>query len=144
MSMTIRWAVVEEFDEVRKHYEACGYGGGVDDSDRVAIATAEQLIGSVRICRENGLLVLRRMQVRKEFQRQGIGLAMLKFLKSEMDMVDCYCLPYKHLLNFYGAIGFKEVPKAEAPEFLAMRLDKYASGSEKNITIMQIKNTQPL
>jgi N-acetylglutamate synthase-like GNAT family acetyltransferase len=137
--MTISWASTEVYDQVREHYQICGYGGGLNDTDQVAVAWHGKIIAAVRICRENGVTVLRGMQVKKEFQRKGIGLAMLRFLQKQMDISGCFCLPYKFLVNFYAQIGFEEISPKDAPSFLAERLEKYHSNGKSEITIMQIK-----
>ncbi len=137
--VTIRWASAGEYADVVQHYEVCNYGGGIDEKDGMAIAVSDQIVGAVRICSENGVPVLRGMQVKPEFQRKGIGLAMLKFLQFNTDMSGCYCLPYKHLIQFYSKIGFEEIKVEEAPIFLAARLERYRGNGNQDITIMKIK-----
>jgi N-acetylglutamate synthase-like GNAT family acetyltransferase len=145
MSVTIRFAEIKEYPEVAIHYKACNYNGGVQDNDKVVIAVDKQIIGAVRICTENGINVLRGMQVNPAWQRKGVGSAMLKFLPDQVDMDGCYCLPYKHLKSFYRSIGFEEISTQDAPEFLAERLQKYLSSGNKEIVIMAInKNIENL
>jgi len=136
--MTIRFANPDEYQEVQTHYEVCGYGGGLSDEDIVAIAIDGQIIAAVRICHENNLKILRGMQVKPDWQERGIGSSMLKFLDEHLDMNGCYCLPYKHLVNFYALIGFKEILPQNAPRFLAERLEKYLSSGNKEIIVMMI------
>ena len=138
-NILIRWADPGEYAAVLQHYEVCNYGGGIDWKDQVAIAVSDQIVGAVRICSENGVMVLRGMQMKPEFQRKGIGSALLEFLEANTVMNDCYCLPYKHLANFYAKIGFEEIPIRDAPVFLAARLEKYRSNGNTEIIIMQIK-----
>lgn len=141
--MIIRFAEIDEYPEVAIHYKTCNYNGGLQDTDKVVIATDKQIIGAVRMCTENGINVLRGMQVKPQWQRKGIGSAMLKFLADHLDMDGCYCLPFKHLKLFYGAIGFNEIPAQLAPEFLAERLQKYLSSGHNEMIIMAIgKNTE--
>jgi len=139
-AITLNWALSQEYDQVRALYKTCGYGGGLIDSDRVVVAGDGKIVAAVRICRENDVLILRGMQVKQEYQRKGIGLAMLRFLQNQMDMSGCFCLPYKHLVNFYAQIGFEEISPKDAPSFLAGRLEKYRGNGNREITIMQIKN----
>jgi N-acetylglutamate synthase-like GNAT family acetyltransferase len=134
--MTIRFAEPHEYPDVLAHYQACNYGGGVNDSDTVIIAVDEEIAGAVRICTEHGVKVLRGMQVKSAYQRKGLGRSILQYLTEHLDMAGCYCLPYTHLKKFYGIIGFEEISKADAPVFLAERFEKYLSSGQQ-LTIMK-------
>ena len=136
--MTICIAETTQYAEVRGLYQACNYNGGVQDNDIVVIAKDDELIGAVRICTEYGVKILRGMQINSARRRKGIGTLMLKFLQENLDMKDCYCVPYKHLKIFYGQMGFEEISPDEAPGFLAERLKKY-SDSGLDVVIMRIK-----
>lgn len=48
---------------------------------------------------------------------------------------ECYCIPYVHLVRFYGPAGFVEVAPASAPSFLAERMADYRRRG-LNVTIM--------
>ena len=126
--MIIRIAETTEYSKVCELYEACNYNGGVQDNDIVVIAGADELIGAVRICREHGIKILRGMQIKSACRSKGTGTLMLKFLKENIDLKDCYCIPYKHLKIFYRQIGFEEISPDEAPDFIAERLKKYLAG----------------
>jgi GNAT superfamily N-acetyltransferase len=136
--MTIRWADQSEHDAILEFYHRCNYRGGIENSDKVAVALEDDLIGAVRICFENGVKVLRGMQVDVDFQRTGIGLSLLKFLDEQMDMDGCYCLPYAHLKMFYANIGFREIDPVAAPAFLAKRLSEYLKKGSHEIVIMKL------
>jgi GNAT superfamily N-acetyltransferase len=136
--MNIRFAEIDEYAGVLNHYTACNYGGGLDDKDMVVVAIDEQVTGAVRICIENGIKVLRGMQIKPAWQKKGIGSLMLKFLADNVDMNGCYCLPFKHLKIFYGLIGFAEILLQDAPEFLRQRLEKYLSLGHDEMIIMMI------
>jgi GNAT superfamily N-acetyltransferase len=138
--MIIRLAEPGEYEEVLEHYKACNYGGGIDEDDLAVIAVDDGMAGAVRLCAENEIKVLRGMQIKPEFQRQGIGTSMLAYLKNHFEMNGCYCLPYKHLAKFYGKIGFEEIPPQDAPGFLAARLESYLSDGNREIIIMKIKD----
>jgi GNAT superfamily N-acetyltransferase len=138
-NLIIRQASPEEYELVSAHYKICGYRGGLEDNDQVFVAIDEQLIGAVRICIENDVKVLRGMYLKPEFQQKGIGVSMLNYLVQHTEMSGCYCLPYKHLIEFYGKIGFEEISPKDAPGFLAERLKKYRGNGNRDITIMQIK-----
>jgi GNAT superfamily N-acetyltransferase len=137
----IRFAEINEYAEVLAHYKTCNYNGGAADEDIIAIAIDEVLIGAVRVCNEHCIQVLRGMQIKPEWQKKGIGSAMLKFVIDHVDMNGCYCLPYKHLRLFYASIGFEEIAPQNAPVFLAERLEKYLS-SGNDIIIMMINKTK--
>jgi predicted GNAT family N-acyltransferase len=68
------------------------------------------------------------MQIKMTHRGKGTGTLMLKFLKENIDMKDCYCIPFKHLKIFYGQIGFEEISPGKAPDFLVERLEKYLAG----------------
>ena len=142
MSVIIRFAEIEEYPQILIHYETCNYHGGVQANDKIVIAAEEQIIGAVRICIEHGVKVLRGMQIKPAWQKKGIGSAMLKFLTEHEDMDGCYCLPFKHLKLFYGAIGFEEIAMRDAPEFLVERLKKYLGSGHNEMIIMKINKNK--
>ena len=107
--MIIRQTKPEEIDKVLEFYQESNYGGGAILDDQIIIVeTNEKFIGVVRLCNENQILVLRGMQIDKQFQRQGIGKALLKKLNKIIGTQTCYCIPYRHLESFYSYIGFKK------------------------------------
>ncbi len=142
MSSIIRFAEINEYPEIVIHYETCNYHGGVQANDKRVIAVDGQVIGAVRICFEHGIKVLRGMQISPAWQKKRIGSSMLKFLTEHVDMDGCYCLPFKHLKLFYGAIGFEEIPIRDAPEFLAERLEKYLSSGYNEMVVMAINKNK--
>ncbi|HYG07685.1 MAG TPA: GNAT family N-acetyltransferase [Stenotrophomonas sp.] len=115
---------------VRALYDSCGYRGTVSRTDRVIGATMGQaLVGAVRLCAEEDVIVLRGMQVLPDYQRQGVGSQLLQACVRHLDAGDSYCLPYAHLAAFYGRAGFMVVQQSDLPAFLQRRLDAYtASG----------------
>ena len=127
----------EHFDEVLSLYERVGYGG-VPASDDLVIGarTAHDLVGVVRLATENGFLVLRGMYVLDEFQRQGIGLAMLHAVEEFLGDRECWCIPYSHLRGFYLRAGFVARPIEAAPDFLAERLKAYTE-SGRQVILME-------
>ena len=78
--------------------------------------TNGELIGIVRLTTEEGVVVLRGMQVHPTFQRQGIGKRLLAAVAQELDGKGCFCIPYAHLVGFYGGIGFHLTEPAKAPD----------------------------
>lgn len=118
-------------------YRDCGYGGGVDPSDIILMARiGAGIVGAVRICREQGTVVLRGMQVRAEYRGQGIGKRLLAAAMPHLDDAVCYCLPYSHLVHFYASKGFKTVDAGSLPEFLRNRLDGYLA-EEQDLLAMR-------
>lgn len=121
-----RKASSNDIHAVRDLYVECGYGGGIESCDIVLIAEEDnKLVGAVRLCPAEGTTILRGMQVRKSHQRRGIGRLLLTECERLIVQGDSYCLPYTHLVKFYGAAGFEVVEKSELPVFLRHRLERY-------------------
>ena len=116
----------EELARVAAFYEECGYDGSIAASDTILLARmAGQLVGAVRLCPEDGVTVLRGMEVRAEYQRRGIGSQLLRACVPLLDARPSFCLPYTHLVSFYGAVSFEVVQPSRLPPFLAARLASY-------------------
>lgn len=129
---TIATIQENELDRVREFYKAAGYGGGVSPADLTLGAKLDdRLIGVVRLCDEEGVTVLRGMQVLPAFQLQGVGLMLLEHCVPHLDRGAAYCLPYDHLVRFYGRAGFKPAAADELPAFLARRLSAYITSGQK-------------
>jgi GNAT superfamily N-acetyltransferase len=130
--LTIGHVAEAELEQVRAFYEANGYGGGASKDDLVLAARVDgRLAGVVRLCPENGVIVLRGMQVASGFQRQGIGRALLAYCVPHMARGEAWCLPYDHLVDFYERAGFTAVPPGELPPFLAERLAGYLAQGQR-------------
>lgn len=112
---------------VLEHYQKCGYTQGINNDDIILAAFAKsQIIGAVRLCPESSeYFVLRGMQVKKEYQRNGIGRALLSECSEILTTKTCYCLPYKHLIVFYNKANFAEIKTTNAPQELQQRLQNY-------------------
>jgi predicted N-acetyltransferase YhbS len=125
--ISVSKAEKSEFPEIAEFYKTrvpAGYK--LNENDTFFIAKQDrEIIGSVRLVREEGVLVLRAMQVHSEFQRKGIGRLLLDELVKDLGSEDCYCIPYEHLETFYGLIGFKKISIEEAPAFLQERIARY-------------------
>ncbi len=115
-------------DIVKKLYESEGHGIEIRNFDLFFAGFIEnKLAASVRFCVEQGTAMLRTMRVAKKFQGRGLGLSMLKYFESylnENSVNNTYCLPYSHLENFYGTIGFRSVEYESVPKFLQARFLK--------------------
>lgn len=124
--ITLREGGPQDRERLREFYVACGNSGTMGAADRVLLAEIDGLIaGAVRLCLEEGLQVLRTMRVRPDVQRRGIGAAMLRRFVTMLADADCFCLPYAHLVSFYGEIGFAPVEPEALPPHLAARLATY-------------------
>ena len=122
---TIRQAKPQDLEEIKAFYSRCGYGGGLRKEDLILIASSNsQLVGVVRLCPEQDVLVLRGMQVLKPFQRQGIGKRLLQTCTEHIENRICYCIPWTHLRWFYQQGGFEKVA-SDVPDFLRERFERY-------------------
>ena len=107
MLIEVRRAMAEDISRVLKFYAERRYGGGIRPEDALLLAEHDgELIGIVRLATEEGVVALRGMQVHPRFQRQGIGKRLLAAVAQELDGKGCFCIPYAHLVGFYGEIGF--------------------------------------
>jgi N-acetylglutamate synthase-like GNAT family acetyltransferase len=136
MNITVRMAQSSDLNRILTAYDTWGYGGGMKAEDTAWLAeVANELIGIVRIAPENGTLVLRGMRIAEQWRRRGIGSRMLRVLAAWLGNRESYCVPYTHLVDFYGQIGFVEVAPAATPAFLAQRVAEYRRRS-LNVTMM--------
>jgi GNAT superfamily N-acetyltransferase len=118
VTMVVRVAREDEQNQVNALYAAWGYAGKAELKDTVILAEIE---GSL----EGGVALLRGMYVAPNAQRKGVGTALLGEFVKQFGERDCYCIPYEHLLDFYGRCGFEVLPSKAAPTFLAERLAQY-------------------
>lgn len=124
--LSVRIAAPDELERVRTTYAAWGYGGGADSADTIFVAKgAGELQGLVRLTREHGTTMLRGMQVALDARRQGVGTRLLETFVAQLGGQECYCIPYSHLIAFYGSQGFEVQPPELAPGFLSERLAEY-------------------
>ena len=124
--------MAEEISRVLKFYAERRYSGGIRPEDALLLAEHDgELIGIVRLTTEEGVVVLRGMQVHPRFQRQGIGKRLLGAVAQELDGKGCFCIPYAHLVSFYGG-RFHMMDPAKAPTFLRLRLEKYRDRGDGN------------
>ena len=134
--MIIRQTKAIELSKVLAFYNTCNYGGGTTLNDVIVCAEQDgKILGVVRLCIENNILVLRGMQVDKQFQRQGIGKALLKHLNKIIGTQTCYCIPYGHLEHFYSSIGFEKIEEAHIPSHLLQRLHTYKQKDQSMIVM---------
>lgn len=125
-SIDILAAAPLDRDAIYRLYAEAGYGAAPGADDTVIVAKAgATLVGVVRLCPEEGVTVLRGMQVRTASQGRGIGARLLAACASHLAKTEAFCLPYTHLEHFYVAAGFAPVHGAGLPGFLARRLAAY-------------------
>jgi GNAT superfamily N-acetyltransferase len=133
MLIEVRRAMAEDISRAANFYAERRYGDGIRPEDAVLLAEHDGvLVGIVRLITEEGVVVLRGMQVHPRFQRLGIGKRLLATVAQELDGRRCFCIPYAHLVGFYGGIGFHVMEPAKAPTFLRLRLEKYRDRGDGN------------
>jgi GNAT superfamily N-acetyltransferase len=133
MLIEVRHATAEDISRAVNFYAERRYGGDIRPEDSVLLAEHDgELVGIVRLTAEEDVVVLRGMQVHPRFQRQGIGKRLLATVAQELDGRGCFCIPYAHLVGFYGGIGFRAIEPAKAPTLLRLRLEKYQDRGDGN------------
>lgn len=141
-AITIRRALPrEEGGRINLFYASRGYLNSVDGD--VAVYIAEHggiIIGVVRLCAEEGHAILRTMHVHQEYRGRGIGRRLLEAFREEIRAADCYCIPFAHLVGFYGAIGFRRIDPQEAPPHLQERLREYLARGMDGIIMKREKD----
>lgn len=121
-----RLAGPSDFPAIHALYERCAYHGGLADTDQIlVVSSGSDLLGAVRLCREDGVVVLRGMQVDPDHRRRGIGISLLDACAEALGTRTCFCLPYDHLIDFYGRVGFQLLDEGELPPFLLERFRRY-------------------
>ena len=127
----IRIARPDEHSRVLSVYAALGYRRTINPANTVWLAeSAGATVGIVRVAAEHGTLVLRGMRIAEPARRQGLGTRILQAIAEWLQDRECYCVPYPHLVEFYGQIGFAVIESAAAPAFLAERLAEYRRSGE--------------
>jgi N-acetylglutamate synthase-like GNAT family acetyltransferase len=107
------------FAELVRFYESVGYHGGIaDDCTVVSARVGCRVIGVVRLAPQAGHLFLRGMMIAADWQRCGVGSAMLERLDAEIGARECYCAALPWLDGFYGQIGFRAIDEAAAPPYV--------------------------
>lgn len=128
----------DELAAAQEFYQTVGYLDRIQPGSFVVEARDKgRIVGVVRLCREEGVQILRGMMLAPSVQRQGLGSRMLQVLKSGLDPQGCYCLPHDWLEGFYGQIGFHAVPEDQLPPHLHERLLRYRGGPYPHIIAMK-------
>jgi GNAT superfamily N-acetyltransferase len=139
--MEISCAQEKDLPEVASFYSGVGYTGGVNPADKVLVArTSEGVVGAVRLCEEEGCLVLRGMYVSPGRRGTGVGIALLSAAGLTIGRRECWCIPYAHLRQFYGREGFMEIAPNTAPPFLVERSVRYQGKGEVVVIMVRPSN----
>lgn len=119
----------EVLDEVHNFYKTHESAAIIGPNDMLVIAKDKaKICGCVRLCQEEENFTLRSMLVREDYRHLGIGKQILlrfESLINELHVPSSYCIPYSHLENFYGMIGFRKIIEETAPIFLQNRIASY-------------------
>ena len=136
--------MTEDIPRALNFYADRQYGAGIRPEDAVFLAEhGGEVVGIVRLAAEEGVIVLRGMQVDPRCQGQGIGRRLLLTVAQELDGRECFCIPYAHLVEFYRGIGFQVIEPAKVPTFLRLRLAAYQNrGDGKQYLIMHRQGVQ--
>jgi GNAT superfamily N-acetyltransferase len=136
--VVVRTADDADFERIAAFYKRSAYRPSISPDDLFVVAEDEAgLCGALRIRHEEGALVLRGMRVDPSRQRQGIGRELLERAAEEIRGRECYCIPHRHLRDFYGQIGFAEVMGREAPAFLLDRARQYRDDYALDVILMR-------
>lgn len=128
--VTIREGNSADVARMNSFYESLGRRRSARPDDLLLLAEDHgEVVGVVRLCQEEGYVVLRGMLIAADYRRQGFGTQMLRTLEPHMDGKDCYCLPWAHLVPFYRLVGFDLAEGEVIPGFLAERLRGYLEKS---------------
>lgn len=130
----------ERYRAVQEFYTSVGYFKPIEDEDKViGVVYQNRIIGAARISTEEGVFVLRGVQVSINFQRQKLGTQLLNRASTLIGENICWCLPYEWLESFYSQIGFKKVAQEQAPLFLQKRMLEI---QEHSPVILMVKNSK--
>lgn len=114
--------------EGEQFYKSVGYSGGIRDSDIVIISHQDSdVVGMTRLCREEGVFVLRGLYVAEALRGTGIGTKLLQAASKTIGKRECWGVPFRNLVKFYSSAGFIECKESGAPAFLVVRSKKYIS-----------------
>jgi len=111
---------------VNRFYKDCRYSAKANRSDEVYVLRHDgKIVAALRLSLKlEQHLFLRSMCVHPEYQRKGLGAALLKALGPVLAQQPVYCFPFTHLEGFYGNAGFER----KSPESVASFIrDPWAS-----------------
>ena len=130
-----------DYSKITSFYQGCGYSSPLYETDLVIQAREnDEVVGAVRLCQEEGKLVLRGMYVIEDRRGSGIGSALLHEASSEIGHRECWCIPYTHLVKLYGRGGFQKTHKGTEPSFLLNRLARYVEMGKSVVLLVRPGN----
>jgi N-acetylglutamate synthase-like GNAT family acetyltransferase len=139
---TISIAGRDELTEVEHFYRSVGEERSLASDEAVIIARhGEAIVGAVRLVVEQGVCQLRTMQVHPDFQRQGVGSALLDRFAGLTKDRECFCLAWDHLEHFYAKIGFHKADDDDLPLLMRGRL---ASVRAKRLRLIALRKSRVL
>ena len=119
-------------------YRRFDYTRHVSAGDTILIAERQgEICAALRLAVEHGVLLLRGMRVAAEMRRQGIGAQLLHAAAPVIGGRECFCVPLRHLVGFYGQIGFVEIEPENAPKFLRERITEYRGDLGLDVLLMR-------
>ncbi len=124
----VKWP--ESAKIVDPFYASQGASHEAREADLFFVASrGDEILGTVRYCEEFGTAMLRSMMIAESDRRAGVGRMLLQAFENHLKALgepEAFCLPYSHLVGFYGLIGFELiVDESLAPPFLQERLADY-------------------
>ena len=122
-------AKASTLNELSDFYMRCGYGGDFSPNDEVFYAKdGNQFIAVVRLALEEGIYILRGMQVLPCLRGNKIGVQLLSYMMENLPAQGrtLFCLPHSHLTAFYERAGFIIAEPKAVPDFLLIRRANYA------------------
>ncbi len=102
--------------------------------DLIYVAMLNQrLVAALRLHPVNSAYLLRSMCVSAEHRHQGIGSALLTYLQSPLEQIECYSFPFSHLLDFYARAQFQICEAATVPQSIYDKYHRYRDNGKKII-----------
>jgi len=136
--LNVRIASPDEYERITAFYRETAYRPPIHPTDVLVIAEdADGICGALRLCTEEGVIVLRGMRVAADRQRQGIGTRLLEGAGGAISDQECYCIPHRRLRAFYSQAGFAEIPLGECPSFLRDRWRQYTEEYALDVILMR-------
>lgn len=126
-------------ESIENFYAVCGKRPAIGEETLLRLKIRDEIVGAVRLAFEGSIWILRSMQIKPNYQNQGLGRRLLlEFKKTiyekKIDVV--YCIPYFYLEKFYGSIGFEKIPEFDAPDLLQQRIRDYRERANETDFIM--------
>lgn len=125
-AVVVRIADPAEHAALTALYREWGYRAGIGPGSTVYAALLNgETVGLVRRTTEEGTTMLRGMYVHPAHRRRHVGEQLLTAFVADLPGVDCYCIPFAHLVSFYGRAGFAVISEGATPAFLVERMRQY-------------------